>query len=274
MWHLLLALNLFSWAYIPEYSLITSEMADIHGRGAYQIVQDVTIKKEAESFTVRETWTVLNESTMVLKLDGRGPLRGLIDGTILFDEGRRVFYDGSAIRTQKLGDEWIEPLFHFRSSKYFRNRMVSLKVAPPESLKERPSLAIEGEPNYQPPSFIRLARTGGAIAWAVGRNPKEGDSPTAWIEQDQFVIRKFKIPGQFTMKADDYKKVDTAFLYPQTRYYNFGPYVVQVRTARVQSLGRVSGSDDRFKKATLSKNKDILKLPELAGLSDFYQRFR
>jgi hypothetical protein len=262
-----------AWAYIPEYSMIASRAADQHGKGAYQIEQDVTIKKEAESFSVRETWIVFGENSMLLKIEGKGPLKGLVSGSVIYDGNSRIFYDGS-LRSQKLGDEWLEPFFHFRNSRFFRSKLVSLKVAPQDSLRDRAPLASEGEIKYEPPNFIRLARAGGGISWAIGMNPVAGESPTMWLEQDQFVLRKYKSLNQSILRADDYAKYEGSFWYPRSRTYQFGGFTVTVQTVRVQTSGAKAGKDPRFKGATLAAEKDLLKLPDVDGLRDFYQRFR
>lgn len=266
-----------AFAYIPEYSMIASRAAEQHGRGAYQIEQDVTIRKEAETFSVRETWTVFGENSMLLKLEGKGPLKGLVSGSVIYDGNSRIFFDGS-VRSQKLGDEWLEPFFHFRNSKFFRSKLVGMRVAPQESLRDRAPLSSDGEIRYEAPSFIRLSRAGGGLSWAIGMNPSSGESPTLWLEQDLFVLRKLKLLNQTVLHADEYVKYDKEenqpFWYPRSRTYQFGGYTVQVQTVRVQNSSSKPGKDPAFKPSTLASNKDVLKLPDVDGLRDFYQRFR
>jgi hypothetical protein len=259
-------------AYIPEYSMIASRAADQHGKGTYQIEQDVTFRRETESYSVRETWLVNGENLMAVKIEGKGPLKGLVSGTVIYDGNSRIFFDGS-LRSQKLGDEWLEPFFHFRNSKFFRSKLVSLRVTPPDSLRDRAPLASEGEIKYEPPNFIRLARTGGGLSWAIGTNPISGESPTVWLEQDQFVLRKYKALNNTVLRADDYAKYDETFWYPRTRAYQFGGFNVTVQTVSVQPSGK-NFKDPAFKGATLVTQKDVLRLPDVDGLRDFYQRFR
>lgn len=260
-------------AYIPEYSLIAARAADQHGTGAYKIEQEVTFKREADSYTVKETWLVLNENNLRVTLEGRGPLRGLVSGTIIYDGSLKSFTDGDAIRNQRLGDEWLEPLFHFRNSKYLRSRLVNLKVAPAESLRDRAPMSSEQPPDYKAPGFIRLSRTGGSIAWAIGNPPGSGVGPAAWIEQDQFVIRKYRGAGNILLRADDYAKFAEGFWYPRSRSYVFEPFTVQIKTLQVQHLGKIT-NDPRFKTASLNAKNDALRLPDSDGLKEFYQRFR
>jgi hypothetical protein len=270
---LLLAFSLPCFAYIPEYSLITSRTADQHGKGAYQIEQEVTFRREAEAYTVKETWTVLNENNMRVTLEGRGPLRGLVQGTILFEGSQKTYTDGTSLKNQRLGEDWLEPLFHFRNSKYLRSRLVNLKVTPAESLRDRGPLNSEGPPKYEPVSFVRLSRTGGAVNWAIGISPTVGTGPTLWIEQDQFVVRKFKGASQAVLKADNYAKFDDGFWYPRTITYTFGGFNVTVNVTSVKSLGRLTSADHRFKTSSLTA-ANALKLPDSDGLREFYSRFR
>lgn len=265
-----------SFAYIPEYSLITSHAADQHGKGSYLVEQEVTLKKDGEALTVKETWMVINEIYMRVTLEGRGALKGLVQGSMIYEGAQRFFIDpkNPPTRVQRLGDDWLEPLFYFRSSKFLRNRLVTLKVAPAESLKDRPSLPAEGEIKYAPPSYIRLSRVGGTTAWEIGQPPATGVHPELWIEQDQFVIRKYRAGDQVLLRANDYNKYDDGFYFPRQRIYNFGNYTVEVNTLQVKSLGKLRSDDLRFKPAKLTAAKDGLKLPEADGLREFYQRFR
>lgn len=262
-------------AYIPEYSLIASRAADQHGKGAYQIEQEVTFRRDTETHSVKETWTVTGENNLRVSIEGRGPMRGLVQGTMIYDGSLKTFLDDSArAKNQRLGDEWLEPLFHFRSSKYFRSRLVNLKVAPSESLRDRAPLNAEGPPKYEPLSFLRLSRVGGAVNWAIGMSPTVGTSPTVWIEQDNFLLRKYRAANQATLRADGYAKYDEGFWYPRTITYSFGDFTVTINTVQVKYLGKIAPTDARFKTASLNPQKDALKLPEVDGLREFYSRFR
>ncbi len=262
-------------AYIPEYSLITSHAADQHGKGTYLIEQEVTYRKNADAFSVKETWLVANENKMRLTLEGRGALKNIVQGTILFDGGQRLNLDssGRGVRSQRLGEDWLEPLFFMRSSKSLRARLVALKVAPPESLHDRATLSTDG-PSYQPPSFLRLSRVGGAIAWAIGMPATSTLQPTLWLEQDQFVLRKFRGANQNVLKADNYAKFEDGLWFPRQRSYTFGSYTVDVVTLQVRSLGKQKPGDARFESRSLSSAHDALKEPEVDGLKEFYARFR
>lgn len=273
-----LLLLLIGWsaaAYIPEYSMIASRAAEQHGKGGYQIQQEVTIKKDAEPFTVKETWYVLGENNMRVNFEGKGSLRGLVSGAVIFDGTVKAFLDNGRVRNVRLGEDWVEPFFHFRSSKYFRTRLAALRVTPHEALRDRAPLnSAEGAtPRYEPPSFIRLSRVGGSIAWAIGISPQVGSGPTVWIEQDQFVVRKYKSASNIIVKADDYGRFGEGLWYPKSRTYNFGSHTVTVQTLRVRPW-RLTPGDALFKVSALKPDQDGLKLPDVDGLQEFFSRFR
>jgi hypothetical protein len=266
-----------SFAYIPEYSLIASRTADQHGKGSYLIEQDVTYHKDGEAFTVHETWLVNSENSMRVTLEGRGALKGLVQGSLVYEGAQKFFIDpllGQGARVQRLGDDWLEPLFYFRNSKYFRNRLVQLKVAPPESLKDRAPLSTDGDPKYEEPGFVRLSRVGGLVAWAIGLPATSSTHPTLWIEQDQFVVSKYHGGDQVTLKANDYNKYSDDFWFPRQRSYAFGQYTIEVQTLQVRPLGKLRPDDPRFRSSGLNATRDGIKLPDPEALKEFYSRFR
>jgi len=262
-------------AYIPEYSTIASRTAETHGKSAYAIEQDVTYRKDNEAFTVKETWLVLNENNLRLTVEGRGALKGLVHGSVIYTGASKEFLDANrALRTQRLGEDWLESLFHFRTGRYLRQRLVNLRIAPAESLRDRAPMSADGHPQYEPQNFLRLSRVGGAITWAVGSPPTSEASPALWIEQDQFTIRKVRTPNQVTLKADDYRQQSEGLWYPQRRTYTLGAYTIEVQTLQVKSLGKLSANDPRFRSASLTNEQDPLRLPEAEGLHEFYKRMR
>lgn len=267
-----------SFAFVPEYSTIASRAADQHGKGAYLIEQEVTLKREGEPLTVKETWVVNGESQLRLTFEGKGALKGLVQGSIVYDSSQKYFIDPNTQRlmSQRFSEDWLEPLFHFRSGKYLRNRLVSLKITPADALRDRPGLSPEGDVKYEPPPFLRLSRVGGTVAWAIGvpPSPANPNPPALWVEQDEFVVRKVRLPNQTQLKADDYSKFEEGLLFPRQRSYAFNKAHVEVKTVSVKSLGRLKPDDSRFKNNSLIATKDAIKLPEAEALKEFYSRFR
>lgn len=261
--------------------MIMSRTAENHGRGVYQIEQDLIFRGDPDPLVVHETWWVAGEYSMRVNFEGRGSLKGLINGTMIYDATHRHWLDeGGSLKSTRLSDDWSEPFFHFRFSKNIKPRLVALKIAPPESLKDR-SVHVSGgvDFTYIPQSFIRLARTGGTISYAIGSPSPVDDSsgsPGMWIEQDQFVIQKIRLPSQVLIKADDFFRQGENFWFPKLRTISWGPNSVQAAVGSVRGMGKTGGAELlKISSLDAKKNKGlIVRWPEQDVIREFYQRFR
>ncbi len=279
----LMLIGLSARAYIPDYHMIISKTADHHGRGIYLIEQDVVFRGDPDPLVVRETWYVSGENLMRVNIEGRGGLKGLIQGSIIFETNQKVWRDETgSLRSLRLNEDWAEPFFHFRYSKNMKPKLVALKIAPQDSLRDRnPIVSGPERLDYSYPSqdFLRLSRTGGTINYAIG-TPTPPDSSSAlpglWIEQDQFVVRKIRLPTQSLIEAADYSRHPEGLWLPRARTYSFGANSVQIFVSSVKWLGR-NLKGDQLKTSSLDAQKSaevVLKIPEQPIIREFYQRFR
>ena len=267
----------FSYAYIPEYSTLLNKAANQHGKGIYQIEQEVTFQKDSESYAIKETWLVQNEYNMRVTFEGRGLLKGAVQGVYVYESNSRYFLDNAGtLRQQRLTEDWLNPFLVFRSAKYARQRLVNMKIAPVESLNDRNPLNSTGSPNYTAPSFIRLSRVGGSICYAIGNAPAALGTvvPTAWLEQDQFVFRKIRTANNTIWKADDFTKTDDGFWYPKVQSYTWGSYSVTIQTISVKAVAKSPATEALMRAKSLQGSKDFQRLPETDALRDFFSRFR
>jgi len=265
---LILIVSNSAWAYIPPYSMIVSRTAENHGRGTYVIDQDVIYKSENENQIVHETWTVSDENHMRLTFQGLGSLKDVIKGTIVYENQTRVVKEGSGNKSQRLGEDWVEPFFYFRASKTMRNRLVQLKIAPPDSLREDVPLKSEGDPMYTPPPFIRLAKLNGMVTWAIEKTAGVQDQPAIWIEQDQFVVSRLRTPSKDSVDAADYGKYENGFYAPRLRTYHWNDRSVTVQIKNIKSLGASA------KGVVSTVGLTPFQFSGSDAIRDFYLRFR
>lgn len=270
-----------SHAYLPDYHLIMSRTAENHGRGGYLIEQDLVFRGDPDPLVVKESWILTGENSLRVTFEGKGRLQGQIQGTFVYDHNtRRWIEDGGAVRSSQLGPDWVEPFFHFRYSKNIKPKLVALKIAPAESLRDRTSKVEDNKWVYAPQTFMRLSRTGGTVNYAIGvpTAPDASEShPGLWIEQDQFVIRKLRLPSQALIKADEYTMHSSNLWLPKVRSYSWGGESVQVYISNVRSLGTKGKYLDWLKPSSLEKEKSsarAVKVPEIGAIKEFYSRFR
>lgn len=266
-----------TWAYIPDYSMIMSRVAEGHGRGAYEIDQEVTFALENDVVRVKETWVIRSEYEMSVTLVGLGPLQGLIEGRIVYDRDNKYFLDSSRVRKSPLTADWWQPFFHFRYSKNIKPKIVALKMAPSSSLEERRTNPAKPQPLAQ--DFIRLSRAGGAVNYAIGTpSPVDGPgSPSLWIEQDNFFVRKIRLPSQAVVSTGEYSRYPKQQNLPKTMSVVWDDKQAQILITEVSALGTQDARNQLIAPGSLSKkevNNKPLKLPDLASIREFYQRFR
>ncbi|MCB0411517.1 MAG: hypothetical protein KDD22_03270 [Bdellovibrionales bacterium] len=267
-----------AWSYIPDYHMILSRVAENHGRGAYVIDQEVILPGENAPLHIKEQWIIKDEYSMAVLLEGQGPLKNLVNGQIVYDQNNKYFTFGSGVQRITLNSDWWMPFFHFRFSKNIKSKIVALKMAPASSLQERKFTGTPQSPAYSNQEFLRLSRTGGVVNYAIGA-PTPADSSKSfsglWIEQDQFVVRKIRLPSQALVVADDYSRYSRQQSLPKEIKVNWDNSQAQILVTQVKSI---SNTDPRMKMLSaksLTSSKNIaLKMPEVPILREFYQRFR
>lgn len=262
-----------AFAYIPEYKTILSRTAENHGRGVYQIEQDVVFRSGVDTYVAKETWWIKDENNMRLQVEGRGPLKGLLQMQVIYEGNQKHVVDANGnVKTFRLAEDWSEPIFSFRNSKNMRNKLVSQRVLPADSLRD--ANRISGKPEtFTPPSYLRLGRSGGAVNYAIGAPTPANDpsaKPGVWIEQDQFVVRKIRFPSQLTVTADQYQRYDGGLLFPKARNYTWGAQSAQAQVLDVRSF---KAGSDLFAPAKLNATF-TQKIPDQEPIREFYLRYR
>lgn len=261
-------------AYIPDYKMIMSRVAENHGRGIYQIKQDVIFPADPEPQVIEETWTISGEDAMRVTLAGKGALKDLVKGTIVYTSSKKHF-SANGPKVSSLSADFVEPIYHFRFSKNIKPRLVAMGIAPSESLRDRPQHSGPDTKNFPQQSFLRLARTGGAVAYAVGApTPAEQaeDNPGLWIEQDRFHILKVRTRSGATISSVDMSELSPRLWLPKARQYAWGNSSAQVLINDVNSVAK-----DNKVQALLSPQSagdQPLTLPDVPSIREFYQRFR
>ncbi|MCB0367794.1 MAG: hypothetical protein H6624_14475 [Bdellovibrionaceae bacterium] len=272
-------------AYIPDFKMIMSRTAENHGRGVYQIIQDVTLQEEPEALVVRETWYIKGENQMRLEVRGRKRLEGLVAMTFIYDGNRRFYVDpNGAKKVSRPSDEWFEPYFHFRFQKNIKPMMVAAKMAPTEILEDdKPKKKVKAfDPNEprKPQPYVRLSRIGGSVAYAVGEPTPAGANealPGMWIEQDHFLIRKVRFPSQATVTANSYSQYANSLSLANQSTVSWENRQVQIQVVSVKPLPSSGTINKLLTDASLDFGKDpsvAIKLPEIEAVTEFYKRFR
>jgi hypothetical protein len=265
----LFLLCLSAQAYSPPYTMILSRTAENHGRGTFVIEDEVAYRDGTNLQLVRETWTVLDENRMKVSFEGEGALKDQIKGSFIYENRNRLSNETGATKPRRLTENWLEPLFYFKSSKTMRSRLVQLKFAPPESLKDRPVIKPSGGADFEPESYVKLTREKGMVAWAISKDFDSHSSPELWVEQDQFVVTKIRQDASASIDADDYAKFDGGLYFPRSRTYHWNDKTVTIQLLSIKSLGTSKGKDP-----LAASSLSPFRFSGSDPLKEFYLRFR
>lgn len=267
-------------AYIPDYHMILSRVAENNGRGSYEIEQEVVFPADPEPLRVKETWIIKGEDDMSVTFTGLGSLKGLIQGRVVYNRSEKFFIVDGQLRKASLGEDWWQPFFHFRYSRNIKPKIVALKMAPASSLEARKLIKTDDKTSYSEQNFMRLSRTGGVVNYAIG-TPTPVSSPVAtpglWIEQDMFLVRKIRLPSQALITADDYSRYSRYQWLPKKTNVEWDQNQAQVFLTRVDALSSRDKRNQLLEPKSLTAKDHgapAYKLPDHPVLREFYQRFR
>lgn len=260
-------------AYIPHSQTIVGRLVRNSGRGSYTIEQEVQFRTAGEPLTLRERWVIENGETMRLTVSGpqvknAEPIRYEANYT----GGRRTAPDLTTsttmnqTKTTALSSEFVEGLFHSRSSGGFFTALNRARILQPGQLRERPRITKIDTAKYPPEPYVRLGRTAGVVTWIFGdATPAQAQrlSPAAWIEQDAFQLRRVRFPSEAEVSADRFTSYPNSLRFPRERTVTWGNNSVLIRVLSVKQ-GATSARETA--KGT--------HLPDIAQVKEFYSRFR
>jgi hypothetical protein len=266
------------FAYIPPTRMILQRTAENSGSGVYSIEQEVQFNNAQDSLFLRETWVIENDRTMRVTITGTKDLKDQIKMQFVYAGGQRWNLNGSR-ENHRISEDFLEKYFNFRSTDHLANTLVNLKILPTNALAKKsfPTKNLENF-KYEPEDFVRLSRAGGVPNYAFGPpSPSEGaSSPGIWIEQDQFLVRKFRLPSQVEVTADNYNQYARGLNYPKIRTIRWGQNTVTIRLIGITAQrGGVASSLFQPNSLDISTKLDGLNnQPAKDAILEFYSRFR
>jgi hypothetical protein len=266
-----LLLSIESSAFIPKALLVLQKTAENNGTGAYIIEQEVQFPTSQEPLVLKETWVVENENSMKLTVTGTKELKDQFKMQFVYAGGVRTSFIGTARQSRRIGDDFIEKYFHIRTGESFANHFIQMKITPAAILLKKIGKTSKDFDNTTE-SFIRLSRVGGVVSYGLGvpAAPEGSDASAGfWIEQDQFVLRKFRLPSGVEVSAEKYSQFSRGLNFPRKRTVRWENNTVQIQTLSVSGkAGRSLGTLEPSQVESL----ETLSVKNL--VQDFYNRYR
>lgn len=274
---MLILLPALSHAYILPTRTILQKTAENAGSGIYAIEQEVQFQNGQEVLSLKETWLIENDRTMRLTVSGTKDLQGTIKFQFIYAGGQRHRLVEGNRRTENISHEFLEKYINFRSPDIFANALVANKIIPHGAMTKRTGVKGSDFKN-EAEKWSRLSRTGGVVNYAFGvPTPADQSSsdPGIWIEQDQFVVRKIRLPSQVEMTADNYNLFARNLHYPKSRTVRWGDHAVTIRL--ISASTRPATVNNLLQPGSLDMSQKVDGLAHLQAkdaILEFYSRFR
>lgn len=144
--------------------------------------------------------------------------------------------------------------------------MVSLKIAPPQSLQNRPPINTMEKESYTPQAFVSLQRVGGTITYGIG----DVGNPSLFIEQDQFVVTKVRFSPETSITSGEFAEHPGSFHYPKSLDYKWDNKSAVAKVRKVTYLGRSPKNES----VHFSGSAQPLIVPDEDVIREFYSTFR
>jgi hypothetical protein len=262
---------LLSLAFIPKPATIIQKTVENNGAGIYAIEQEVQFPSSQEPVYLRENWLIENENKMRLVVTGTRELKDKIHWVFVYDNGIQT-QNLSGVHRKELDADFIEKYFHYRRADHLQSVLAQLKIVPSSVFAKKP-YKLSKEPDTFTDPHVRLARSGGVIVYAFGLPTEVGapPAPAFFIEQDQFVLRKFRLPSEAEVSADHFSTFARGLNFPRARTVRWGDKQVLIQTIHVQP------KTERTIPASLEASTSM-DVPELGAakslVEEFYKRFR
>ncbi len=273
----LLLIALQSHAWIPRGMQILNKAVENSGAGLYQIEYEVQIPVGVDTYAIKERWLIENDGTMKVTATGLRELKDQFQWQALYTGGQKYQLTTQGKVNEPLPVSFIERVFHFRNSDSFANYLVQQQIVPSSIFQgSKRALKTLTDISNQTEPFMRLSRTGGSIAFAFGTpsaTTASENNPGLWIDQDQFVVRKYRDPRQVEVLADQFQTYSRGLVHPKVRTVKWGSQTWNILTTQVQTKPFSQKEFQASSLDTLSKN--TIPQEQLKNLiQEFYSKLR
>ncbi|MEN0058888.1 MAG: hypothetical protein AAGB31_08640 [Bdellovibrio sp.] len=275
---LLMGVVFHAEAYILPTRTILQKTSENAGSGIYAIEQEVQFTGGDGTFSVKETWLIDSDRTMRLTVSGSKDLQSSFRLQFIYAGGQRWSLVNNSRKSETISADFLEKFLNFRSPEIFATSLANNKIIPAGVMNKKPAGKISADFKYEPEAWVRLSRAGGVVNYAFGipSSPEEKQGqPNLWIEQDQFVVRKLRLPSQAEMSANNYNQFARGLHYPRSRTIRWDNNTVTIRL--ISAAARPQTAVGLFQPSSLdisSRWDGLESLPNKNVITEFYSRFR
>lgn len=242
------------WTFVLPLDFVVKKTVAKTGRSPISIDQEITFKAGKDSLKTQENWLIEGDRNLKVSAFGLEPYKENIKVNSLFNSKQKTQVLGKTKTQTAVGNDFYQRLLFIRSSDSFMQYLRELGIS----------------------EKTRLSRADGRVSIAIGR-PSQGEdkSPQIWIDQDEFLIRKIRMPSGTEISLSDYVKVNDDFWIAKTQVIKWAGVTatVKVKNFSVKNAATIQQFyPQNFEAPTelaFNESSSIAQVVE-----DFYKRFR
>lgn len=202
-----------SFAAIPTVDFILKKSSGTTGRQIVAIDQDVFFKVDQEEAVVSEHWLIEGDRNMKLSAVAQGLLKENLQLNFLYNNKVKTHLITKVKQSEHLSPDFFQKYLFIRSLDSFKNYLNDLSIAPQ----------------------ARLSRADSRVVYAIG-NPSDSHlNPQFWIDQDEFVVRKIRLPSGIEVQLSDVAQISPDL------------YIAKTQTITWPGVGGQAGGEIKIK---------------------------
>jgi len=261
---------------IPSTNFVMNQVAANHGKGTYIIDQEVTLREPEGTNIIQERLYVVNGGEILLTARGNDGF----SAWRLMKNGRIFWTDGSSEKASLISNDNPAFILFTHNSQDLKQRLLRLGILVVQNTEPKKVPKDLKDIKYEPEPNVRLGRVAGTVTYAYGTPaPITGPLPPGlWIEQDLFVVRKFRAGPDAEFTADDVTEFSKGLWYPRQQTLTFGGHLANVRVTHVHATEFPADIKKQFEPTYMRGRPETTTVWPKSTMTDilqeFYKRFR
>ena len=239
--------------YIPPISFILDKSSKTTGKEIISIDQEVRFTAVNEEAVVKENWLIEGDKNLKLIASGQGLFKQNINFSAVYNGKFRTVVVAKSRQTSNLTSDFFQKYLFIRSANSFNAYLNDLSVLPE----------------------IRLSRVDGRVGYAIGKPTESKYNPQIWVDQDEFMVRKIRLPSETEVTMSDFVEFKPGFFIARTQVINWGGITATVKLMKV--VAKPKESLNAFYPQNLDTPSEITfanQTPMTQVIQSFYKRFR
>ena len=242
------------WTFVLPLDFVVKKTVAKTGRSAITIEQEVTFKSGNDTLKTMETWAVEGDKNLKVSMTSEDASKESLHVNSLFNSKLKTQITGKNKSSIPLPADFFEKYLFVRSSDSFYQYLRDLGIA----------------------EKTRLSRADGRICIAIGEaSGPDTKNPEIWIDQDDFLIRKIRMPSGTEISFSDYARVNDDFWIAKTQVIKWAgaEATIKVKSFSTKNAPTLQSfypqNFEQHTDITFSQSNTLSQV-----VDDFYKRFR